>query len=126
MEAIAAQEREAFIGVTAALAAAISLLERTQSAMKAAPSDKMFTTMLADYRKALEAGRAALGQTRWEKAKTYTYMGDFAALDRKATALMAEYEFYARSIGCEVIHDEIIASPAQMEQLTQWLREHTL
>jgi hypothetical protein len=56
----AAGGRDAFIGVTASLAAAISLLERTPNAKKAAPSDKMFEIMLSDYRKALEAGRAAL------------------------------------------------------------------
>lgn len=52
--------REAFIGATAALSAAISLLERTPKAKKAAPSDRMFDQMLCDYRKALDEARAAL------------------------------------------------------------------
>lgn len=52
--------RETFVRVLASLAAAISILERTPKAKKAVASDKMFDTMLDDYRKALEAGRAAL------------------------------------------------------------------
>lgn len=52
--------REVFVRVLASLAAAISILERTPKAKKAVASDKMFDTMLDDYRKALEAGRAAL------------------------------------------------------------------
>jgi len=52
--------REAFVRVLASLAAAISILERTPKAKKAVASDKMFDTMLDDYRKALEAGRQAL------------------------------------------------------------------
>ena len=55
--------REALVSVTASLAAAISLLERTPKAKKAAPSDKMFEQMLIDYRKSLETGRAALTST---------------------------------------------------------------
>lgn len=49
---------DAFAGVVVSLAAAISLLEG--GGKKAAASDKMFSQMLADYRKSLEAGRAAL------------------------------------------------------------------
>jgi hypothetical protein len=52
--------REPLIDVLAALAAAVSLLERTPQAKKAAPSDKMFAQMIADYKAALERGRAAL------------------------------------------------------------------
>ena len=52
--------REVFVRVLASLAAAISILERTPKAKKAVASDKMFDTMLNDYRKALEIGRAAL------------------------------------------------------------------
>ena len=52
--------RNQFIGVLASLAAAISLLERSSIAKKAAPSDKMFDQMIDDYKAALEAGRAAL------------------------------------------------------------------
>lgn len=48
------------VGVCASLAAAISLLERTPKAKKAAPSDKMFDQMLDDYRKSLEEARALL------------------------------------------------------------------
>lgn len=50
----------AIIHAIASLAAAISLLERTPKAKKAAPSDRMFEQMLCDYRKALEEARAAL------------------------------------------------------------------
>lgn len=50
-------ERPSFIAALAALAAAISLLER--SPKTAAPSDQMFDIMLADYKKALAGGRAA-------------------------------------------------------------------
>jgi hypothetical protein len=61
-------DRDPLIAVTAALAAAISLLERTPKAKKAAASDKMFDQMLKDYRKALDTGRAAL-QTSGTKAQ---------------------------------------------------------
>jgi hypothetical protein len=54
--------RDPLIAVTAALGAAISLLERTPKAKKAAASDKMFDQMLKDYRKALEIGRAQLAE----------------------------------------------------------------
>ena len=50
----------ALVKVAASLAAAISLLERTPQAKKAAPSDKMFAQMIVDYKKALETGRGAL------------------------------------------------------------------
>ena len=46
------------IRVAASLAAAISLLEHSPSAKKAAPSDRMFDQMLTDYRKALNDFRA--------------------------------------------------------------------
>jgi hypothetical protein len=52
--------REALITSAAALAAAISLLER--GGKKAASSDKMFAQILDDYRKALGTARAALAQ----------------------------------------------------------------
>jgi hypothetical protein len=54
---------EALRGTTAALIAAISLLER--GGKKAAASDKMFAQMLSDYSRAVEVGRAA-----WAKATT--------------------------------------------------------
>lgn len=44
--------------VTAHLVAAISLLER--GSKKAAPSDKMFDMMIADYKRAAERSRAFL------------------------------------------------------------------
>ena len=53
--------RDTLIGTAAALAAAISLLERGgKAAKKAAASDKMFDLMLAHYRAALAGARAAL------------------------------------------------------------------
>jgi hypothetical protein len=52
--------RDVLLDVTAHLAAAISLLERTPKAKKAAPSDKMFKVMLSDYRKSLERARRFL------------------------------------------------------------------
>lgn len=55
---------EAQIRTAASLAAAISLLER--GGKKAAPSDKMFAVMLDDYRKALDAARAALARAKGE------------------------------------------------------------
>lgn len=57
--------RDAYVGVLASLAAAISLLERTPRAKKAAASDKMFDQMIADYKKALKFGRAALADPVW-------------------------------------------------------------
>ena len=66
-EAVAEIERQAariaeletkMIGVMAALAAAVSLLER--SPKTAAPSDKMFDQMLEDYTRALATARTAL------------------------------------------------------------------
>jgi hypothetical protein len=54
----AVRKSEVLENVTASLAAAISLLER--SPKTAAPSDKMFDQMLADYRASLGRARAAL------------------------------------------------------------------
>lgn len=56
--------RDPMVAAVASLAAAISLLERTPKAKKAAPSDKMFDQMLADYRKALAEARDALSLSR--------------------------------------------------------------
>lgn len=50
--------RAVLVDNAAALAAAISLLER--GGKKAAPSDKMFEMMLNDYRISLEAARTVL------------------------------------------------------------------
>lgn len=52
--------RDWIIGVAASLAAAISLLENTPKANKAAPSNKMFDQMLKDYKKSLRIARAEL------------------------------------------------------------------
>jgi hypothetical protein len=60
LEAENARMRDAAIDAAASLAAAISLLERTPKAKKAAPSDRMFAQMLDDYRASLERARAAL------------------------------------------------------------------
>ena len=57
---------EALRGTTAALVAAISLLER--GGKKAAPSDTMFAMMLDDYRKAVEEARAALAMAEGGEA----------------------------------------------------------
>lgn len=57
-------QRDPMLAAVASLAAAISLLERTPRAKKAAPSDKMFDQMLADYRKALANARDALALSR--------------------------------------------------------------
>ncbi len=54
------KDGDAFIGVVASLAAAISLLERIPNAKNAAPSDMMFEQMLADYRRALETARSVI------------------------------------------------------------------
>ena len=64
--ALEAREAElvgAVIDCAASLKAAISLLERGgKSAKKAAPSDKMFDLMVADYKASLERARATLAQ----------------------------------------------------------------
>jgi hypothetical protein len=51
-------ERKPLVVVTAALAAAISLLERTPNAKSAAMSDTAFDIMLSDYNKALNYARS--------------------------------------------------------------------
>lgn len=51
---------EASKATLAALVAAVSLLKR--GSKKAAPSDTMFDIMIADYEKAIEAGRAAIAK----------------------------------------------------------------
>jgi hypothetical protein len=53
---------DALLDTTAHLVAATSLLER--GGKKAAPSDKMFAQMLADYQKSAEVGRAAIAKAR--------------------------------------------------------------
>jgi len=49
---------DALLGTTAALTAAISLLEK--GGKKAAPSDKMFAQMLIDYGRAADQARTAI------------------------------------------------------------------
>jgi len=56
---------EAMVGTAASLVAAISLLERGgKSAKKAAPSDKMFDQMIADYKASVGHARAAIMKAR--------------------------------------------------------------
>ena len=49
---------EVLMDVLASLVAAVSLLKR--GSKKAAPSDRMFDQMIADYERSIERGRAAL------------------------------------------------------------------
>lgn len=56
--------REIVTDLASSLAAAISLLDRTPQARKAAASDKMFAQMLRDYRASLERARKHLRETR--------------------------------------------------------------
>ncbi|MCK1445387.1 hypothetical protein IVB43_23670 [Bradyrhizobium sp. 48] len=56
-------KKDPIIAAVASLTAAISLLEHTPKAKKAAPSDKMFEQMLSDYRKDLANARAILALT---------------------------------------------------------------
>lgn len=58
VERVRQEAREETLPVAAALAAAISLLER--GGKSAAPSDKMFEQMLNDYRKSLSDYRALI------------------------------------------------------------------
>lgn len=51
---------EGLKSTTASLVAAVSLLKR--GTKKAAPSDTMFDMMIADYEKAIEAGRSAIAK----------------------------------------------------------------
>jgi hypothetical protein len=52
------ESSEALKQVTVSLIAAVSLLE--SGGRKAAPSNKMFTMMISDYKKAIEQGRKVL------------------------------------------------------------------
>lgn len=63
-EAKLAKAVEAVIDAGASLAAAISLLEK--GGKKAAPSNKMFDQMLADYRNSLERTRTILAELKGE------------------------------------------------------------
>lgn len=61
--------RDPIVHAVASLAAAISLLEKTPQARKGAPSNRMFNTMLDDYRKALQRARTVLAFTRADDSK---------------------------------------------------------
>ena len=52
------ERREPVVDLLASLVGAVSLLKR--GSKKAAPSDRMFDQMIADYEAAIERGRAAL------------------------------------------------------------------
>ena len=64
LEAVRREERQFGIPVAAALAAAISLLER--GGKQAAASDKMFDQMLTDYQRALNDYRALIDKETTE------------------------------------------------------------
>ncbi|MCA9368570.1 hypothetical protein KC887_10100, partial [Candidatus Kaiserbacteria bacterium] len=64
LEAVRREERQFGIPVAAALAAAISLLER--GGKQAAASDKMFDQMLTDYQRALNDYRALINKETTE------------------------------------------------------------
>ena len=64
LEAVRREERQFGIPVAAALAAAISLLER--GGKQAAASDKMFDQMLTDYQRALDDYRALIDKETTE------------------------------------------------------------
>lgn len=55
---IRSEQRSVVIDLLASLVAAVSLLKR--GSKKAAPSNRMFDQMIADYERAIERGRAAL------------------------------------------------------------------
>lgn len=55
--------RDVFADVLAHLVAAVSLLEKTPQAKKAAPSDKMFDQMMEDYHGSIERGRTHLSRS---------------------------------------------------------------
>lgn len=54
-------KRKVVIDIMASLVAAVSLLKR--SSKMAAPSDRMFDQMIADYERSIEHGRAFLVAT---------------------------------------------------------------
>lgn len=96
--------REAFVRVLASLAAAISILERTPKAKKAVASDKMFDTMLDDYRKALEIGRAAL------TAPGATTKSDGGAKAGSSPILASKEDQRTRAHGVMLVGDNADAS----------------
>lgn len=55
---------DGLLRVSSSLAAAISLLERTPKAKKAAPSDTMFEQMIKDYNRSLDTGRELLRRNK--------------------------------------------------------------
>jgi hypothetical protein len=86
----AVPSREALISVTASLAAAISLLERTPKAKMAAPSNTMFAQMLDDYRRSLEKGRAALSDTSTDRPTRQSELISAAVLALAPLAAIAD------------------------------------
>lgn len=56
-------ERDLIIKLSAALAASISLLERSPQAREAAPSNKMFSQMINDYKEVLNEARCDISAT---------------------------------------------------------------
>ena len=70
------ERRDPLIHAVASLRAAISLLER--GGKKAAPSDKMFEQMLADYRRAADNASAALSPASSAPEGEYEPIGDCA------------------------------------------------
>lgn len=55
------ERKDIVIDLLASLVAAVSLLKR--GSKKAAPSDRMFDQMIADYERSIERGRAALKES---------------------------------------------------------------
>lgn len=98
-EVVKREGRRALVHAVASLAAAISLLERTPNAKKAAPSDRMFDQMLKDYRKALEEARAVLNNPGAETARQFSV--DTWGADWVANEWVSLLEFVSRATGKE-------------------------
>lgn len=106
---------EAFKQVLASLVAAVSLLRK--GGKKGAPSDNMFNAMLADYEKAIEAGRAALECAalhlhseklralvrKWREASKRFY----AAYEKTAPGYFPDFEAKCRSEELKFCADEL-------------------
>lgn len=43
----------------------------------------------------------------------------------RAEELYAEFIAYAKSLGCSVLHDEIMSNEEQAQKLANWWKEHT-
>ena len=59
------EEDDVLIDILASLVAAVSLLKR--GSKKAAPSDRMFDQMIADYEQSIKRGRAAIVRLQRKK-----------------------------------------------------------